>query len=229
MDDLWFEDELEPSLDAIEAQVKESGEAELTVQELQESARGVVRANMPKWEQLEKTPLTSGIPAVFWKVRLWFEFEPKSERAPFVLAHCGAYLEPVGPGEPMPTVYDLYPQNLFEGEPQGITLKFSPSIEVAGFGVSLGEISTEVNIGQIAPVVVGFTGEGQRAPYWEVRPKKHPLKGIRTFWLVLEQPEGCTGIRLRARVEGIIQTHWGPIAVYPKDRVWDNRPSVVIQ
>ncbi len=229
MDNLWFEDELEPPMDAIEAHIKSRREKDITAEKLQELARGIVRADQPRWSRLRQAPLTAGSPGTLWVVRLRFQFGPLAESSRFALARCEAYLEPLGSDEPVPTVYDFYPQDLYEGEPQTVSLKFGPTLKVAGFDVSPGEIRTDVTVGQIAPVVVGWPGPEERAPYWELRPKKHSLEGTRALWLVLEQPEGCRGIRLRARVEGIIQTYWGPIAVYPKERVWDNRPNVVIQ
>lgn len=223
MDNLWFEDELEPSQNTIQSE----GETKGPGIERLEAARSVVRAGQPKWQRLGNAPLTSGKPAVLWLVRLRFEFEPQS-RSPFALAHCEAYLESVGSGESEPSVYDLYPQDLYEGAPQTVSLKFEPTLKVAGVEVSAIGVSTDVKVGRVVPVVVGYSGEEERAPHWELRPKEHPVEGLRDFWLVLEQPRGCKGIRLRSRVEGIVQTRWGPIAVYPKERVWSSRPSVII-
>jgi hypothetical protein len=227
MDNLWFEDELKPSTDEAEAQIKASGEKRATAQELQASIRSVVRADGPLWKNTGQARLTNGIPGDLWAVRLRFQFDPRD--TPFVSARCVAYLESLAENEPQPIVYDIYPRNLFDGKPQTVSLKFNPSIEVADVKTTIGEISTDVAVGQISPVVVGYTGEEERRPYWNLRPDKFALEGIQTFWLLIQQPVGCTAICLRTRVTGIVQTHWGPIAVGPQKRVWDERPSVVIQ
>jgi len=223
---LWFEDELEPSQDASRNQ---SGEKGPPPSRISEAARGVVRALEPRWESLGEAPLTSGVPARLWRVRLWFEFEPKSESSTFAFARCEAYLIATGTDEPQPSVYDLYPRDLYEGVPQVVSLNFGPSLKVAGAEASVGKLSTDISIGKVAPVTVGYAGENGRFPHWELRAKKHPLEGIRNLWLIIAQPRGCNGIRLSARVEGVIQTHWGPVPVYPKKRDWDNRPSVAIR
>ena len=229
MSTLWFEDELQPSIEEIEAQARTKEERDATISELRKAARGIVRAHEPRWEKLGEPPLTSGKSSILWKVRLRFEFEPKTENAHFIFARCNTYLRALQPAEPLPAAYDMYPQNLFEGKPETVSLKFGPSLKIAGVEASLGEIGSEINVGEVAPIVVGFLGEDARSPYWEIKPRGHPLIGFRTFWLVLEQPEGCTGIRLSALVEGVIQTYWGPFPVYPKELAWDNRPSVVIR
>ncbi len=224
MDDLWFEDELEPLPDTVQS---ESGGTKRPVADRAKAARSVVRAGQPKWQRLGHPPLSSGQPAVLWLVRLRYEFEPWS-RSPFARARCEAYLESVGNCEPHPSVYDLYPQNLYEGNPQTVRLKFEPTLKVVAVEASVIGGSADIRVGRIVPVVVGYSGEQDRAPHWELRPKEHAIEGQRDFWLVLEQPRESDGIRLRSRVEGIVQTRWGPIAVYPKERVWISRPSVVI-
>ena len=145
--------------------------------------------------------MISGKSPVLWLVRLRFEFEPQSS-SPFALAHCEAYLESVEGGKSKPSVYDLYPQNLYEGAPQTVSLKLEPTLKVAGVEASGVGVSADVKVGRVAPVVVGYSGEDERAPHWELRSKEHPIEGHRDFWLILEQPSGCNGVRLRARVRG---------------------------
>lgn len=227
MDTIWFEEELESSLDSEEIG-GERGQPTVP-QPTHQKIRGVVRVNKLHWEQLGPAPLTSGNPSMLWLVRLHFEFVSQ-DSSRFRSAQCEAYLEPVQRGEPIPTVYDLYPQSLYEGKPQTVSLKFSPTLKVANVvEISPGDLSTEVTVGRIQPRIVGYHGDQDRFPYWELTEIAYPLKGIHTFWLILEQPIGCSGIRLYIRAHGEIQTTLGPIPVYPKQHVWGSRPSIEIR
>lgn len=228
MDTIWFEEELESSLDSEEI-CGERGQPTVP-QPTHQKIRGVVRVIKPKWEQLGPTPLTSGNPSMLWLVCLRFEFKPL-DSSRFRSAECEAYLEPTLPGEPIPTVDDLYPQILYEGPPRTVSLKFTPTLKIANVvEISpLGGLSTEVTVGRIQPKVVGYMGDQDRFPYWKLTEVVHPLEGIHTFWLILAQPIGCSGIRLYTRVHGEIQTTLGPIPVYPKQHAWGSRPSIEIR
>jgi hypothetical protein len=53
---------------------------------------------------------------------------------------------------------------------------------------------------------------------------------VRYLWLLLQVPHACNGARIALRAEGDIQTlHLGRIAVGPKERAWDKRPSMLIR
>lgn len=233
MSEVWFEEELLVTKTNAETAVKRV--KGVTPEQAQAEARGVVRADRPRWRQLEVSPkqLVSGVPAVLYQVRLSFQFDvPQVARRSgvhFVNARCAAYLWPSARGEPQPTVYDLYPRDLYEGEPRKVSVKFAPELKVLQIGGVLGQISTDVSIGQVEPVVVGWPGEGERAPYWDLRPLSKLLLGVRHLWLLVEAPQGCSGVRLAAVVEGNVQTRFGSIFIGPTERVWDRRPSVLIR
>ena len=228
MDTIWFEEELEPSLDTEEVN-GERGQ-QIVPQPAHQQIRGVVRVHEPLREQLGPTPLTAGSPLMLWLVRLLFEFDTQ-DGSHFKSAQCEACLEPVQHGEPIPTVYDLYPQSLYEGKPQTVSLNFSPTLKIANVvEISpLGGLSTEVTIGRVQPKVVGFLGHQARFPHWKLTAMAHPIEGIHAFWLILAQPMGCSGIRLYTRASGTIQTARSPLPVYPKQQAWDSRPSIVIR
>ena len=231
MDTIWFEEELESSLDSEEI----SGErGQPTVpQPTHQRIRGIVRVNELNWEQLGQAPLTSGSPSMLWLVRLPFEFEPLDDSSRFKSAQCEAYLEPTQLGDPIPTVYDLYPQSLYEGKPRTVSLDFTPTLKIANVVeiAPLGKLSTEVTVGRIQPKVVGYVGNQNRFPHWNLRDIGYPLEGIHTFWLILAQPIGCSGIRLYVRAHGKIQTTLGAtsISVYPKQLAWGSRPNIEIR
>jgi hypothetical protein len=241
MSEFWYEDELsiaEPVLNGLSKKIARSlkSEAQPVADELAQAGRGVVRAHKPDWKELKaaemKNLLDSGQKPRLFKVRLVFEFEiPKKNfdrGARFVYAHCQAAIRSLG-GPFLPEVYDLYPQELYEGEQQKVSLKFGPSITIGKVGASLGEIGLDIALGQVAPVVVGYFGDQKQDPHWELRPRSKSLLGRQYLWLVLSMPEGCQGIRLSSRVDAEIQTKFGPVPVGPKTSAWDDRPSIIIR
>ncbi len=241
MDKLWFENELfisNQALPGISNHIAKliKGNIQPISEELCQLARGIVRAQKPDWELLKsdekQTQLISGHKVRFFKARLIFEFEVFKENydkgARFVYARCAANIRSIN-GPTQPEVYDLYPHDFYEGEPQKVSLKFGPSITVDKIGVSVGKIDADIAVGQITPVIVGYFGNEKQEPHWELRPKSKSLLGRQYLWLVLALPEGCEGIRLASRVEADIQTKFGPISVGPKEMAWNDRPSIVIR
>lgn len=236
MDDIWFEEELTPTDQTVEqlaAHVK-GQEPQRAVTALNET-RAQVRLHVPRWEQLADTQklLTSGVPATFYQVRLGFEVEvSKAAReagARFECAQCLARIWSATSGRLQPSVYDLYPAYLDEGQAREISVEFEPEIKVGDVGGSLGKVSADVRVGRIEPVIVGWKGDGEREPHWELRPQSKTLLGVRHLWILIQSPEECQGVRLAVQVEGDVQTHWGILPVGPKQRVWDQRQTVLIR
>jgi hypothetical protein len=217
---------------SIETQIRGVGEQGITPQQIQQlhvQARSIIRVYNPDVKKLGSAKPITGREGTLWRVSLHFEFAPLSKELRFVFALCEAYLERLQDDDMEPKVYELYPGHLYEDETQMASLKFDPGIKVAGVEASIGEINAEMNVGRVARVTSGFRGQDGRNPHWRLRPKKYALVGMRDFFLAVEQPAKCTGIVLRVRAEGTIQTYWGPIAVGPKNYIWANRPKIVIQ
>ena len=240
MDELWFEDELSLPDYAVNDISKHFTQSSTDTIEtisatLASEARGVVRVFRPDWSPLTsnetKNILHSGRNLSLFKVRLVFEFEIPRENfekgTRFVAARCQGNIRPVS-GAFQPEVYDLFPKDLYEGEPQKVNLKFAPEISLDTVGVSLGEVSTDIAVGQVSPVVVGYFGDRKQEPHWDLRPLNKSLLGRQYFWLVLAMQKECAGIRLFCRAEGDIQTKLGPISIGPKNMVWETRPSILI-
>lgn len=234
MDKIWFKDEL-VSTQVVSDEILKSTPETNSQNMMRNTAQGIVRADKPRWRRLDITPeqLTSGVPVTLYQVRLSFQFDlPRPARESgihFVRASCFAYLWPAVGGEPQPTVYDLYPRDLYDGGLRNVAVEFKPELKIAEIGGSLGSISSDVPLGQVEPVIVGWTGENERAPHWDLRPSSKKLLGTRYLWLLIERPQGCSGVRLAAMVDAELQTRLGPIPVGPRTRTWDNRPSVVIR
>lgn len=207
--------------------------------EVKESTRGAVRTYKPDFRQLTAQELTKIIAAPnshYFLVRLGFEFEIDAESrkagARYSFVRFTGLLRAVERGDSSPRVYELYPQDLYEGSPQVISIELGPSLKATAPGSSLeatlGKVSTDIQVGTVSPAIVAYKGRFEREPRWELTPKEKELIGMRNTWLVVEVPNECNGARLSVRVEGDIETKWGPIAVAQKERVWENRPSVLL-
>lgn len=232
MDDLWYEDELELSDEDIQHELRERAQTAQPTDKglLKREAQGIIRVGSPRWQPYSRIKLKSGEEGNFWLVRLRFEIVSRSRGARFISVRCGTLLEGLSKEEPHPTVYDLYPKNLYAGEPRTVHLKVEPSMQIAEIvGIKGGSVEADIGSGIVQPTVVGYTGKDERAPYWDLRPEKYPLEGIKTFWLLVEQPAQCSGVRLCTRGEGVVQTHIGPFPIRPKEYLWHKRPSVVLK
>jgi hypothetical protein len=236
MDDIWFEEDLTPTDQTVEQLTKDvkGPEATRTVTEVQELG-AKVRLHTPRWERLTDTQklLTSGVNATFYQVRLGFEVEvskvARDAGEQFEHVQYSARMWSAASSQQQPSVYDLYPAYLDEGKARKISVEFGPEIKVGDVGGSLGKISTDVRIGQVEPIIVGWKGDGEREPHWELRPQSKTLLGVRNLWMLIQVPEECQGARLAVWVEGDVKTHRGILPVGPKQRVWDKRPSVLIR
>ncbi len=206
---------------------------------VEEKVRGILRVHRPRFRRLtpeeaahlQTTPseLPRGLLARgnLYLVRLGMEFDvlPEAREAgwTYTEAWCRAYL--FSPGSSVqPRVLDLYPLHLYEGGPTDVRVE-------VGLGLKAGPIevqgpSTDLHIGQVTPVTLGFFGEEDRNPYWELRAKEKLIRGIYYFWMIVEQPPGCGQVRLATFGEGNLQTHLFNIPVGPKERVWEKRESI---
>lgn len=240
MDELWFEEELIPTIATVEEIIKSIIDASETTaneadRKVRDTARGILRVDKPRWGGLDVAShrlLSSGQEARFFLVRLGFQFDvPQDQRdlgTRFVYARCEAYLWPATDGEPQPTVYDVIPRDLYEGDLRKVSVKIGPKLKMDKMEASIGEVSSDFTIGIVEPVIVGWPGENERAPYWDLRPKSKTLLGVRHLWLVIEMPTGCSGVRLTVGAGGDLDTYLGPIPVGPRIRELARRPAILV-
>ncbi len=236
--DIWYEEDLLPVDDA--DAIQSFSDMRLSVDEARERLNNVarvrVRVQHPRWREFraeEREFLSTGRPARYLLVRLGFEFalseEGKQENVRFTSARCYAHLWPVHAGQPAPTIYDVAPKDLREGERRKVGIRFGPSITLENIGeTSLGEIGTDLEIGMVEPGCTGYTGRDGREPYWELTPRTHSLMGIRHFWMVVEVPQQCEAFRLGVRVEAVAQGYFGVLPLRGRETVRESLPSIVI-
>jgi len=236
--EIWYEEDLTPTETTVLALAKATTRSIESVQaQVDTEARGKVSINTPDWERVKDTSnlLTSNRAADFYRVRLGFQFElaqtAREAHAQFVYALCAAELRSAAHSSEQPRVYELYPRDYYdETKPPTATFELGPEVSVDNVGgASLGKISGEVRLGQLEPVVVGYPGKQEREPRWELRPQTKTLIGVRYLWLWLQVPHACQGARLAVRAEGDIQSRLGRVAIGPKERAWDKRPSILIR
>jgi hypothetical protein len=235
-EETWFTEELGPSDADFDRMVKSPDDANEPVPPPR-GATAVLRADRPRWERVaEEDHKFIRSPNVdhFLLVRLGFQFsltrEADAAGSRIISARCSAFLWPARPEEPTPTVYDLLPRDLYNGKPGEVTLKLSPSLNLGPVSGSIGEIGTSVRVGTVEPVVVGFPGRDEREPYWDLRPQRERLVGVRHFWLVVEVPVGCDGAWIATRVQAELQTRrLRVLPVGPKHLEWEDRPHILMQ
>ncbi|MCB9436496.1 MAG: hypothetical protein H6673_05805 [Anaerolineales bacterium] len=236
----WFEEKLvvdDATLANIEKSLASTPIAK-TITDTQRLVRGIVRVDRPRWRKLSPDGhqfLTAGTAADYYLVRLGFQFDfpPEAEvyNPRFVFARCEAAIWPEHDTQPAPVIYDLYPQNLTDGnKPMQVSLKFAPKITVAPtIEVAGPEAGVAWEQGIVEPSCTGFPGEHEQRPYWTLRPKSKSLIGLRHFWMVIEAPQTCTGIRLKVQARADIESKlFGLISMKPSEPEWASRRSIVI-
>ncbi len=145
----------------------------------------------------------------------------------YTAAWCRAYLF-ARSGEAQPRLLDIYPQRLYGGAPATVKVEVGLGLKAGPLEAEAGRIGTDLHLGQVTPVMLGFFGDQERMPYWELRPKDKPVLGIYHFWMIVEQPPGCGAVRLSVLGEGNLQTRLFNIPVGPAKRAWDNRQSIAL-
>jgi hypothetical protein len=194
-----------------------------------EKLRGIIRAHRPGAVRLAPGTKGKGSDALpyargdAYLVRLGVEFdlpdELKEAQYRYKKVYCRAFLE-TDDVACAPTVLEVYPDRLFEGGPKMVKLEFKPELTWKEVGGSLGSATTDVQVGAVAPATVGFLGDEQRAPYWEMTEKQQAILGRYHFWFVLDLPSGCdpAAVRLGLLGEGDLKFHIGPFPMGPRRR-----------
>ena len=244
MKDLWYETVLAPFASSASSEIMKEIKKFTTLrldeeQEIEDikAMRGILRVQQPRWQIIDtsgKEHLLRQDPnSRFYLVRLGFEFDvteqARARGAHFTSARCSALLQPTTTEQPQPTVYDLFPANLFDGEQRKIGIKIGPSLKLKAVEASLIEASTELAVGFVEPSIVGFAGKNECEPYWRLTPQKNKLEGIQHLWLMIEAPGG-DGVRLQVRANGEVKVPYFlfPIPFATKSREWESIPYVLI-
>jgi len=194
-----------------------------------EQLRGIVRVFRPEVLALE--PGTAGRGAevlpyargAAYLVRLRVEFDLsetlKAAHYRYKKLYCRAWLT-VANAACAPIVLEVYPDRLFQGKPRLVKVELKPALAWHDVQGSLGSAATDMQMGVVTPATVGFLGDDQRAPYWEVTEKEEALLGPYSFWFVVDVPPGCdlNGIYLSVLAEGDLKFHLGPFPMGPARR-----------
>jgi hypothetical protein len=228
-DPLWFSEELVPDDAAVRQAVESTTKGDRNAATLATKISGMLRCTRVRWKEVQPQQdwLTSHEGSRFVLTRLGFEFdmsdEAKKAGSRFVFARCSAYLSASGGTGAEPTVYDIVPREMYEGEPSDVQLKFGPKIKIGPVEAGVGEMATELTVGRVEPVIVGWSGKDDREPYLELRPKSKTLLGVRYFWLVIDIPGELTASRYGGdRRAG--DPRLSAITLGPKKRGWAHRP-----
>jgi len=253
-EELWFEELLLPPPELAEEAAKSlermpearlaeekaldlaalrAGDKAAYLRHFTQEVRGILRAHRPRWRRLtpEEAARFSIPQGDLYLVRLGMELDvPPAEREAgwsYEAAWWRTYL--FNPrGEVQPRALAVYPERLYEGEPTMVRVQVGLGLKAGPLEATLGELSGDLHLGQVTPVTVGFLGEEQQAPYWELRAREKPILGIYHFWLVVERPPGCAEVRLAAQGEGNLRARHFILPVGPRERAWSERVSIAL-
>lgn len=243
MEDLWFEEELEPTETSIEDVVKSMPSMDRNVKsQIKSQSRGILRVSQPRWLQLKKEEnsflISSTKDVNYYLVRLGFEFDinPEADKngVRFVEARCSARLYPPQPHQAQPTVYEVIPRDYYEDlsskdQKSTIGIKLSPTIQLGPIQMSFGELSKDIFLGKVEPDITGWAGDNECEPYWELRPKSGDLKGQKHLWLIVEVPLDIKGILLAVQVQGTLQSQiFGFLPIGPRILEWEKRNKILL-
>ena len=216
---IWFEEELFPEDNGDGFEVKGSPST-------QSSIGASVRVYEPRVKSLSPAEIKS---INFTKpdhhyavVKLGCELDSGNDarkiKAGFVSAKVSVPIW--GDGKAYTKVFALFPIELRQGMPQAVKLKLEPSVEIAStVKAGLGSLETDVLVGQVAPSIVGFKGDHEMRPYWNLEHNNQaPLYGMRNFWLLLEVPPVSKSCFISCIITTALQTQAGPIYLGPKEK-----------
>lgn len=165
-------------------------------------------------------------------VKLGCELDPGNDARQLKAGFSAAKVSvPVwGDGKTYTKVFSLFPVELRNGTPQAVKIKLEPTIEVAStVKVGLGSLETDVLVGQVAPSIVGFKGDHEMRPYWNLEHSNQaPLYGMRNFWLLLEAPKLASHCFISCVISTSLQTMAGPLHFGPKQKDITRRPRYKI-
>ena len=204
-----------------------------------EQLRGIIRAHKPGAIPLAagmKAKGSDALPYAHGKaylVRLSVEFDlpPELKEAKYFYRKVYCRVTLTADREAcLPLVLEVYPDHLFEGGPRMMKVELKPELTWEDAGVNLGGLTTDVQVGAVAPATVGFLGEDQRAPYWEMSEKEKAILGRYNFWFVLDVPAGCdpAHIQLGLLGEGDLKFRLGPFPMGPRREERTKRKMITL-
>lgn len=197
---------------------------------VREDLKGIIRLHQPR--ALPLAPDTGGLGSdavayahgTSYLVKLGVEFDLPLRLREAKYGYRRAYYRTwlsAGDAACLPAVLRVYPDRLVRGERRTVRVELKPSLSWNSVEGSLGSVATDVQVGVVAPATVGFAGDEQRAPYWEMTEQGEAILGPYDFWFVLDVPRGCdpAGVRLALLGEGDLKFSLGPFLMGP----WRNR------
>lgn len=190
-----------------------------------------VKTEYPRWKWLpaDGSSSATGNDSRMLLIRLGFQFViPLSlHEGGFrvVWARCSALAEGDSRQSP-PLVIDVLPRHFTSEEPVEVEVGIGAEGKVGLLRVPAGAVGIDSTT--LQPVIVGYPGDNQREPFWEIRPKGPDFLGARTFWMMVSVPAACCKVLVSVMAE--IEVRKEVLKVYfgPKLRRFDERPNFEI-
>lgn len=231
MSEIWYEEDLFPSDNWVEQWKNTKSPSEPT----ETLPRGHIRVHKPierLMDAFENLPYRKAKHSYVF-VKLGCEFDPgeAARAANFGYASAVFRVHCEGEGKLQPHIQEIIPESMTKGKPGNVKIKFEPTITlVSGAGGSLGGIEWDSAVGQVAPVMTGFKGQDDHAPYWNLEHHREaPLYGLRNFWILLELPPKLNICHLIPYADATMQAKFGPVWLGPKAQQTAHRPRYTIR
>jgi hypothetical protein len=107
------------------------------------------------------------------------------------------------------TAFDMFPRAQVDEKITNMKLILSPELKFSNLiEASVAKFETSIENVRIVPVVDAF-GVGESEPYWLFRNhKKHPLRGIRIVYLIIEKPYKASAV-MKLEITAHLKTRKG--------------------
>lgn len=225
----WFQEDLVPEENRDDSGLKKGPKSEF---EADAETKAEVRADKPRWKLLPHGEVSAPMAAARTKlilVQFGFQFSVPlklyEKGVRIVWARCSALIE----SKEQVSVIDVFPRDLYGGTAKQVHVNLSPRLKLGFIEASVGEVSGDLSVGKVEPIIVGYPGRDGREPYWEISPKEQDFLGVRNFWSLLELADECKSISIYVKAEAEVQRRFlGKLPLSPRRKSWDERPKYEI-
>jgi hypothetical protein len=199
--------------------------------------QGTIHDLTPRWrllhddEVIRVSPAWRVVQSSYVLVRLGVEFVLPSAKftrgEQWHIVSSQYHISLSAQGEVQPQVLAIYPEQFYEGISRTIKLELGSKFSATKLEPSQETMNTDIAIGTVAPIVIGFCGD-QRNSYWQIDSRSKLLEGIYNFWLLLKLPPGIP-VHLVSSINADLRAGQRLIPIGTKKRMYGQQTAIIIQ
>lgn len=133
--------------------------------------------------------------AEFWIERKYYDSGFRFTYAKYI-----SDLKPLAESNPHPLAYDIFPRKSEHILAIDFTAKLGFSV-----GILSGEATKDFRSDNAQENITGYLGDNGTAPFWEICAKRESLKGLYEFFLAIEAPAECSGLKISTAALGKVE------------------------